>query len=708
MYSTRPRPEEARVEIATLGIEPRLILRPVDQDRRTWDVCLEIPELSQLLLKFPKMREVLTQSRCTVTGSSGRPLARGQCLFGSQRVALVRWPRHDEVLLKFDKRDLHLEALLRTECLLRPGPIWLFHITSDGLAYEVRSLRIRPGENYILVRAGTLIDADVPAVALACEGVKAILLELPDALDANWEITLQQLGLKHARAIDVWPAGLTPALWDSEGHGEWLASERPCLGVRADHSVNAIVVTVGSSLDSPLLLDNIHPGSISFVELPRLPVGLHSIRFSTRRTGFAAADPVGELEVLMRVRESRPWSQSGGAKGPLLARIEPISPTLEELWENRANIAFQGPTGRQLRCTASLVDSVSDQVAIVRMLPPLTLPVDAPTWMRHFTRHFRNERNAATAYDSAKACELRFTSDELGTFTLRCERELTPLRWVLRQRSVGNDLRFLNDSGDTIPITIGRRTFERPDKEEALEVAEIYKLPPSGGMYIARLSGRIAAIIASPIVQGLTQLGCNPTVEYSLEAKVSLPKIWEDAELWSAAKLSGNVFGMARLREVLLAIQKHVIRTLCGNDWLRTEVAYCQGTSSEAHLLRAIWVANYEAEIAERLRRSYPELNVFDRAARVHEMVKIAKFLEGPDSQIHDTAFEWLAEFALRVASDPTEVKTWAGNRLEEGIGYLLRFPTYMRAARCMVIAIDQQLNESDSTSALYASWRWR
>ena len=223
-FSAHSRPEEARAEIKALGIEPRLLLRPRDHTKQTWGVSLEIPDLSHLLLRFPTAREALTQSRCVVAGTTGRPLARGQCLYGSQRVTLTRWPRQDEVLLQFDKREAHLEALLRTECLLRPGPAWLFRIASDGLAYEVRTLRVRPGEKYIVVRTDTNIishPTGAPAITLECADARAIYLPLPEVLDKHQETILQQLGLKQVKTIEVWPAGLTPAQWDDDGHGEW-------------------------------------------------------------------------------------------------------------------------------------------------------------------------------------------------------------------------------------------------------------------------------------------------------------------------------------------------------------------------------------------------------------------------------------------------------------------------------------------------------
>ena len=198
---------EARAEIAVLGIEPRLVLRPRDASRYSWDISLEIPDLSHLLDRFPKTRDILAGSRCTVAGTLGRPLARGRFLHGTQRVLLARWPRADEVLLQFEQSDPQLEYLLRTECLLRSGPSWLFRIASDGLAYELRSLCVRPAEQYILVSADGPVQASeasgehLQPVQLQCEGVHGTLIALPTALTSQWEAELERLRLGRASSF---------------------------------------------------------------------------------------------------------------------------------------------------------------------------------------------------------------------------------------------------------------------------------------------------------------------------------------------------------------------------------------------------------------------------------------------------------------------------------------------------------------------------
>ena len=228
-------------------------------------------------------------------------MARGRCLHGPQRVALSRWPRSDEILLQFEENEPQLEYLLRTESLLRPGPMWLVKITSDGLAYEARSLHVRAGGRYILVSTLPIEPCEqARPVKIVCEGVHGLLFELPDALTRDWEGTLRRLGVTQAKSIEVWPAGLAAIAWDGEGHGEWLASERPCLAVRSDHSIGALLVSMGSGPVSSLAL-TASPGEPIFIELPPLAVGLHKVSFSVQSGRGRDAQHLGDLDVSMPI-----------------------------------------------------------------------------------------------------------------------------------------------------------------------------------------------------------------------------------------------------------------------------------------------------------------------------------------------------------------------------------------------------------------------
>ena len=135
--------EETRSEMAALALEPHLLLLADDP---AWKAYVEIPNLNPLINRFPQLEETLRNSRCKVAGAvGGRPMARGQVLSGSRRVELASWPLHGNVLVQFEQSRPELDALLRTDCLVRPGPVWLFDYQTDGFAREVTSKRVKPG-----------------------------------------------------------------------------------------------------------------------------------------------------------------------------------------------------------------------------------------------------------------------------------------------------------------------------------------------------------------------------------------------------------------------------------------------------------------------------------------------------------------------------------------------------------------------------------
>ena len=697
---------DAHEEVAALGIEPRLVLRPIDETATFWEVLLEIPDLSHLLIGFPHTREILTAARCVVAGAGGRPLARESCLHGKKKVSLKRWPRPDEVLLQFEKTDPQLEYLLSTECLLRPGPLWLFRMASDGLAYEQRGLRVRPGEKYIIVSSARLTSRHIRPIGLQCDGVQAALLNLPSALTLDWEETLRRLGLGQAKTIEVWPCGLAATLWDGEGHGEWLASERPCLGICTDHRIETLVVRCAeSSID----LSDIDPGEPVFIELPQLPIGLHTVHVSAR-TGHAPRNEVfGSLNVVMRIREARPWSPGVSPQGPLIVQMDPTAPTFEQIWEGRAEVTIQGPTGRNVRCFASFFEREGAPAAFNRTLPPIRLPVSPDQWRAHFEKHFRETNEASAAYDAARICELAFSADELGAFTIRCDREFTPIRWSIRRRGRDHFVQLLDDSGKEEAPTVSRLAFETPCVEKALPIAPEYHVPTCGGMYIARLRNFDAIIIAPPVVRDLADLGCAPNIDCGTRSTETILKALELAGVWGRGRLSGDFRSVMRQRDVLRAFANYIFRFLGGESWARAEIAARDRNQGAARLQEAITRRPDQAAIAIILARDcteYAAITCNERVQRISSLVMRFHLITSTQFGA-PVEVEWLSELALRLASDPADVCGWAGEKLRAGLMRLMEVPTLARAARFIVLTTAHHLHSEISHGGLYAGWRW-
>lgn len=533
-----------------------------------------------------------------------------------------------------------------------------------------------------------------------------MVLDLPPALTTDWEKTLQQLGLGQAKTIEVWPAGLAAAFWDGEGHGEWPASERPCLAIRTDHPIDTFLVSMGVGAETVLELTSVMPGEPVFIELPQLPIGLHTVRVCTRSKLAAQVEPLGDLDVIISIREVRSWSAGVSIHGPLLVHMDPTRPTLEQLWAGQVEVALRGPAGRQVKCRVTLHEKNTDNATVTVRLPPMMLPVTAADWRNYFKKHFQDTHEAQVAYDTARDCELEFTAEELGAFTVCCEREFTPIRWGLRRDGREHIALLVDDSGDSSPPLVTRRAFETPCIEEALEFAYSYAVPTTGGLYVAHRGDFTSAVIIPPVVKSLSDLGCVPRIDGEKRSAESVIHFLSIARLWGRARLSGDLLSAIRQRDILLALTRHIFRILGGERWAKAEGALGNGFIGFGDLERAISRHHEEIQIGEVLWRQHAELATADREERIRALTELAKkFLPLPANA---GDFRWFSEFALRLASDPVEVEAWAGPLLCDGLTNLLDgLPTLVRAARYLVLTTDRHLLSSTAIGQLYAGWRW-
>ena len=718
--------DEARAAVTALGIEPRLVLRPRDASGGLWNTFLEVPDLSYLLLRFPQTREILTGSRCVVAGSNGRPLARGRLLSRPQPIRLARWPRLDEVLLQFEKRDPQLDFLLRTECLLRPGSTWLLRIASDGLAYELRGLRVRPGERYIILSTDGPIDGGghVTPIEVECEGVNAAILDLPMSLKEDWQQSIQNLGLGQARGIEVWPAGLSAVAWDGEGHGEWLASERPCLAILADHPLESLRASIDSSPLHVFELATLEAGDPLFLELPPLPVGIHRLRFSASSNLAGKTEALDDQEATIRILEDRPQTSTIDHRGPLSVKIDPPHPTMEQLWDGEVEVLLQGPQNREVACRVSLLERNEGGSILAKDLPPVRLPVSPEDWKEHFDKGLRNREEVQEAYDRAIVCVLEFGVGELGRFTLRCERPFTPLRWALRREGNQYTARLYDDSGHTERPTVNRAAFETPCSEEGVPFEAAIQVPDHGGMYVARTRTHAAAIIVPPVLPqgfGLAALGLNPQIERRVRSTDSAMRIVGIAGLWRRARLPGDLLAVFRRQQVMNALASELFRLVCGDNWARAEEETGL-TGRDARTLEALCqaISKNPAEVGAgpALLRDAETIAQSDCSRRVEHFASLAvthrllpegiqRMTSGQPGSSGPGTSMGLAELALRLASNPGSVEGWAGSDLRSRLNRLMESPSLFRAARFAVLATQPFFSSGVQSGDLYAGWGW-
>lgn len=219
----------------------------------------------------------------------------------------------------------------------------------------------------------------------------------------------------------------------------------------------------------------------------------------------------------------------------------------------------------------------------------------------------------------------------------------------------------------------------------------------------------MAAVIAPPIVRHLEDLCCEPQISAAMRSPESVLHALEIAHLWGRAKLPGELSSAIRQRDVLLAIVGHIVQLLCGENWARAEARTGKQIAGLFDLQRAVSRRLEETEIGTTLEKMYPNLVSAlcdDRVQFVTDL--ISRHLVCSRNPEFAETLRWLSELALRVVSDPAGVLSWAGQNLLSGLGKLMQeFPTLVRAARFLVIAIDLHLQSQAAIGELYATWRW-
>ena len=373
------------------------------------------------------------------------------------------------------------------------------------------------------------------------------------------------------------------------------------------------------------------------------------------------------------------------------------------------NGPFGGGKSPVLMQPEGLYERHGQTPSITKQLPPMPLPVAADDWRQHFEVHLFRDRTVEDAFDEARVCRLEFKAEELGESTVECEREFVPLRWSVRRQGGAYMVRLHDDSGTSGEPRVTRIAFETPTVEEELDTAHEYS-SPTGGMYIARQGQIRTATVVPPEVRTLDDLRCTPRIDREARSQEAIVRSLRIAQLWGRARLTGPFSSAQRKRDVLLALERHITRLICGDRWADAELSSQEAPDGMAGLKEAVSQQAYERGIGSLVAEECVDIAAKTSGERVERMASLAtKFHLVPSAQGES---EWdphrLSELALRIASDPAEVMEWAGEGLRVGVAHLMELPTVARAARFLVLLIRRHSSVQGSPDRLYAGLDWR
>lgn len=678
---------------STLGIDPRLVLRPSDDG--AWTVNLEIPDL-QHLLESAEWADVLSKSRCRVAGAGKRPLAPGRLLYGSQLVALERWPRADEVLLAFEQATPAVNAALKTTTLLSHGP-WLFKLAADGRAYHIRSRVFRPDSNYLLVTTDSIeYDRILARADIRCAGVSAARISVPACVPANLEGVLREYGISRASSVRIAPAGMPPLFWDGEGHAEWLTTDIPVLSVERESDAEAVELVLEGSPGGPVRIPG-GPENPALVELPSLPAGMHSICVTTRSANHRST--TARLEIT--VRAPRPWNGVLGEQHAVQVTIAPAQPTMEDLLSGRFRLDVRGPAGMRLDSDVTLWDYRRQTRLYGKSLPSARLPFDTAGWHRTFVREFLDAQPVQQALDRGWAVDVDLSFGAVAAQRLQFIRHLAPLRLSVRSGRRGFDLFLADDTGAEGTPVVHFRSFRDPAIPMLLAVpgpGEALEIPDGGGLVEAvHGNERTLAVMAPAGVKELGALRVEPRLPPFRRAPDGMGMLTALAALWADATPQGSRLARLRQCDMLRAIHACLVGSLCGSRWLAAERKFLAGEVTAHDLAREVTDHQGEAEFRKELKFAPRRFAGMPREDRVESLVEILTCLS--DQRSRDPG---IVAAALQAMSTPERLPG-----LDESCWRrLLEDATLMRAARFVVIATHESSGVDEIMSMpLYAGW---
>lgn len=679
-------------------VRPDLRLRYNGNHR--WCLVIDIPSFKAVAALSPDIREFLRRTRCWLNGAPGKQPT-GWLLSGNRRAILKKWPDPKQPLIGFETSMGMIDHLVASECRMTSGPFWVFRIGKDGIAREIASRLVRPGQEYILVSNEPFqhtLEGNLPC-SIDCNGAFALRVLVPQEISANWIQWFREKNIEVARTIRVWPAGLTGRFWDGEGRSEWLTTESPIFGVVHDHPLDSYIVTLDN--EAPMSLEAGATGYPTFIQLPQLSAGTHNLKIQAKRDASLevyGVPPAQEGYVELRVREPEPWIPGTTSHVGLAVTRDPHDATLNEFWENELDLTVFGPKGRQVIPYVSLEDATGDEIYKAQVCPALDLPVLPIVWKKRFQDFLKREK-ADWRYLEASSGILLIDGLELGRFKLRFDHEALPVRWVLREHKENILLKLVDetDQEDSELMSI-LLSMESPTKIEHLDEKSASRgvnIRPPGALFVAQNGEFIDAVVVSTGLtgSGLEGLGVHPDYGRISNSSQAIEKLMKILRYWKLARLAGFLAN-ARRGQVVDGILTHLYGAIAGRDWGRLESELISNGNIEQGF--------------DRLRRLLDHRGGFPIVLQ-RDSTGIKGGRESVSAWYSDLAGRYgvssnpsLCEFAIDVATRPHETPSLYGENFHEQLRQLMSCPLLIRGARMVAL---QQACANKETPELLPRW---
>ena len=683
----RPKSDAAAPTPPRPRIRPTLALQPVQE--RQWRLLVKAPNFTPLVRYYSDLQPILRDAMVRL-GVSQRPHLGRALLHSPLSVPQSAWPTPNEPLIAITPSQGDLDALLAHETTMSAGP-WLFRLNQDGVAAEVRSKRVSPNADYILV---TDLDRDFPLgekIGIGCENVMAWRFSV-SSLDDAAEL-LEDWSLGAAKRLVARPAGLPAVSWDREGAAEWLSTQRPIVFLKANFAISRFEAQLDVGTQVLTVTTTPSDDNSVHVALPLLPAGTYFLDVSAHAAGNDSRVEHGTMEI--SIRDALPTDDRATA---LISTQDPSEATLPQLLDGAVSFQVHGPPNRSITASIRLLDRESIKPILSRSIQPLSLPVDSDVFSQRFERLMQNDKKVQSAFLEADTCEIQFKGSALGSTAHRFERPFVPLRWGLLESKEQFSMTLFEDAENPDDIETYHYGFSTPLKARELSSKDLRKAANGGakpGLYVARTKHYLASSIVP--VQTMDELRTiQPRFFRPTRDLESVRRYLETICLWHLVDSRGNVFGRWACRRVTRALVQQVVGLISGPAWYKAERFFENRGRDLSILGKRIPYKKWGQGWAELLVEMMPEIAMSSTEQRIVKLADITGYK--PE----------LCEFALRLASSPATLYQGDMSHLDQNIRAVMQRSELVRAARLTVLGTSTVAEQPDgSDDDRYVEWRW-
>jgi hypothetical protein len=674
-----PRLTSKRLPAAT---DPRLQLK---RERGVWKAYAILPDLKPLQHSLPLVFDELRSSRVQVTGAR-QTIPTGGMLFATDPVEFRSWPWPSEPFLQVQRGSREVNLLIADQCRITTGPWWVFRRKPGAPAAEVKGKFIRPGGLYCIVGA---TDQKPPEISwcekkqIDVEGVCAYELEVPLAVCETDTAVLAAAAISVVSDVSIRPVGVVANGWDGEGSVEWLAGEPGLIAIHAELTPPMCRLTINGD---PYFIEWPAGQTEIFLSLDGLAVGTHELVTTLGDPDSCGRRTEGTLLITISDPRVRPEGASAGEG--IRLRTCPAQPSLPEMWDGRAMVEVDGPTGTSADLEITLRDGDGKELGSLQR--SLKLPVSGQDWKRLFGS-LRRAPELSKHYDAADLADLSVSRAGIGFASLSCERGFCGLRWVVSSRHRAGYSARLIDRTDGGPVRVDFFSVERPLITVSQPAEQEFVGPPRGGLLWATNGDLVAGQIIPPDPNEMMQIGpVEPNVSTGQKSLQEAQKLMRHHRQWKDANLPAHPFGQRERQRVLDAVTSALVAMLAPGKW----------ATLEQHLRRAS-VTEVDLDHAQSLVGDSPQQRELAKAigTSLWQWTSPEALIRGFADAIADVAASSGisnkingARFLLQLASSPGELLDWNEAERDEHLRRVLTSPVLVRAARFTVLGTMEEV----------------